>query len=44
MKTEKAVEPLLEYLKSTEVERREGAAEGDEAWGERKDREGEEKA
>ena len=44
MGTEKAVEPLLGYLKSTEVGRREGAAEGDRTWGERRDREGEEEA
>ena len=32
MRIEKAVKPLLKYLKSTEVGKREGAAEGGEAW------------
>ena len=44
MSMEKAVIPLLEYLKNTEVGRRERARERDESWGERRDREGEEEA
>ncbi len=39
---EQAVQSLLEFLKSTEIGSREGAAERDKEWEMRNDREGEE--
>ncbi len=39
---EQALQPLPDFLKSTEVGSREGAAEKDEEWEMRNDREGEE--
>ena len=39
---EKAMGPLLEYLKATEVGGREGAKEGELEWGRRNDQAGEE--